>query len=450
MYKTIKYQQACLRRQARGNVLLVTLIFLGIFVTSGTALLNYLTTYARSERIQVAATQARALAEAGIDKAAYELNQNPSYTGEMNTALGSGTFTVAVSVIDIATKQVAVTAYVPNSANPTATKTIRVELRLNSAIISFRYGVQAGGGGFTLENSSTITGNVFSNGSVIGDGGNMIYGDVISSGAGGLVYGVHATSSVYAHTIGVAGKSTTIDKNAYYVTKINTTVGGTSYPNSPDQTSVPLPISDDQINEWEAIAVAGGTITECDSKGDYTISSDISLGPKKIACNLIIKSSSGVLTVTGPLWITGNLTTQTGPTIKIASALGSQNVAIIADNPSDPTGSGIIKIGQNTVFQGSGSASSFVFLISQNRSAESGGSTVAIDMSQGASALVAYASHGLLTLSQSVGVKAATGYKIALSQTANVTYDTGLPNTVFESGPGGSWSFIPGTYTISP
>ncbi len=444
MYKTVKYQQA------RGNVLLVTLIFLGIFVTSGTALLNYLTTYARSERIQVAATQARVLAEAGIDKAVYELNQNPNYIGETNTALGQGTFTVAVSDIDIATKQVAVTAYVPNSANPTATKTIRVKLSLNSAIISFRYGVQAGAGGFTLENSSKITGNVFSNGSVIGSGGNMIYGDVISSGANGLVYGVHATSSVYAHTIGAAGKSTTIDKNAYYVTKINTAVGGTSHPNSPDQTSVPLPISDDQINEWESFAEAGGTITSCDSNGNYTISSSISLGPKKIVCNVIVKSVSGVLTVTGPLWITGNLTTQTGPTIKIDSALGSQNVAIIADNPSDQTGSGIIRIGQNTVFQGSGSPGSFVFLISQNRSAESGGSIAAIDMSQGSSALVAYASHGLLTLSQSVSVKAATGYKIALSQTAHVVYDTGLPNTVFESGPGGSWAFVPGTYTISP
>src|SRR6185295_15723259 len=114
--------------------------------------------------------------------------------------------------------------------------------------------------------------------------------------------------------------------------------------------------------------------------------------------------------------VTGNITTQTGPTIRIDPALGSQNVAIIADNPSNQTGSGIITVGQSTIFLGSGSAGSFVFLISQNKSAEQGGSTVAISMAQGASALVAYASHGLLTLSQSVSVKEATGYKIALSQ----------------------------------
>jgi hypothetical protein len=278
----------------------------------------------------------------------------------------------------------------------------------------------------------------------------MIYGDVVSAGPSGIVYGIHATSSVYAHTIGHASEPTTIDKNAYYATtKTNTTVNGTSYPNSADQAVAPLPISDEQITEWEAQAEAGGTITNCDAQGNYTITTSVSLGPKKIACNLVVKSSSGVLNVTGHLWVTGNLTTQTGPTIKMDPSLGSTNVAIIADNPLNTTGSGKIDIGQSSVFQGSGSPGSFVFLISQNNSAEVGGSTVAASMSQGASAMVVYASHGLITLSQSVSVKEATGYKIALSQSANVTYDTGLPSAVFESGPGGSWSFVPGTYTLT-
>jgi uncharacterized protein YebE (UPF0316 family) len=60
-------------------------------------------------------------------------------------------------------------------------------------------------------------------------------------------------------------------------------------------------------------------------------------------------------------------------------------------------------------------------------------------MNQGASALVAYASHGQITLSQSVSVKEVTAYKIILTQSANVTYDTGLPNTLFESGPSGGY-----------
>ena len=87
-------------------------------------------------------------------------------------------------------------------------------------------------------------------------------------------------------------------------------------------------------------------------------------------------------------------------------------------------------------------------MISQNNSAETGGSTNAISMGQGASALVGYASHGQITLSQSTNVKEITAYKIVLTNTASVTYDTGLSNTLFESGPGGSWVVTPGTYSI--
>jgi hypothetical protein len=166
------------------------------------------------------------------------------------------------------------------------------------------------------------------------------------------------------------------------------------------------------------------------------------IGPKKIPCDLLIKGSGITVTVQGPLWVTGNIETQVSPTIKIDSALGNQNVAIIADNPSNKSGSGIIDIGQNTVFQGSGSAGSFVFMISQNNSSETGGSTDAINMGQGASALVAYASHGQITLAQSVSVKEATAYKIILQNSANITYDTGLPNTLFSAGPGGGYDQI--------
>ena len=272
----------------------------------------------------------------------------------------------------------------------------------------------------------------------------------MSSGPDGLVYGIHATSSVYAHTIGDVKAGTIIDGDAYFQTLTNTSVAGVQYPNSPDQPSAPLPISDAQIAQWEGYAQDGGTITSCDNQGNYTVSSDQALGPVKIECNLIIKSSSAVLTVTGPIWVTGNITMQTGPTISMDPNLGSQNVAIIADNPSDPTGSGIITVGQSTQFDNSGTPGSFVFLISQNSSAESGGTTVAISLNQSSSALVAYASHGLADLSQSVALKEVTAYKISLSQSASVTYDTGLPSTVFQTGPGGSWTFVPSTYAMFP
>ncbi len=433
----------------RGYIILLALIFAGIFMAVSTALVNYVLAYGRSERAIIASTQALAIAEGALHQSVYELNTNPSYAGSTNVPLGNGTYTITVTSIDTNTKRITATGYIPNSTSPVSTKTIRADVAIGNDIISFRYGIQAGAGGFTLDNSSSITGNVFSNGSVIGDGGNMILGDVISAGPNGLVYGITATNSIYAHTIGHASRATTAEKDAYYENKVNTTVVGKSYDKSLDQTSVPLPISDEQIATWQSYAAAGTPITTCDGNGNHEITTSISLGPTKIPCNLVVKGSSVVLTITGHVWVTGNITTQTGPMIRIDPSLGSQNVAIIADNPTNTTGSGKISINQSTRFAGSGTTGSFVFLISQNNSAETGGSVVAIDMSQGASALVAYASHGLLTLSQSVGVRAATGYRIALSQSANVVYDTGLPSTVFQSGSGGSYSLIPGSYAIT-
>lgn len=307
--------------------------------------------------------------------------------------------------------------------------------------VAFNYGVQSGQGGFRLYNSSSITGNVFSSGPVIGDGNN-IYGDVISAGPSGLVYGIHATGSVYAHTLGNASEATIVDKNAFYQTKISTVVNGISYPGSPDQDIVPMPISDELISEWEGYAEAGGVISSCDGSGNYTITSSVTLGPVKIACNLVVKSSNAIVTIAGPVWVSGNITFQTGPTIRMSPSLGSTNVAIIADNPSNRLTSSIVSIGQSTILEGSGSPGSFVFLISQNNSAENGGTIDAISMNQGSAAMVTYASHGQISLSQSVSLKEVTAYKIVLSQSANVIYDRGLPSTIFQSGPSGGYELL--------
>lgn len=434
------------RSHTHGYILVVSLVFLGIFLAVSTAFLGSITSYSKSEDHTVARTQALLLAEAGIDQAMYQLNQSPSYAGETDIALGTGTFSVVVTSIDSNTKQIIVTGSVPDNANPIATRIILVRAAPDSTVVSFRYGIQAGQGGFRLENSSKIYGNVFAAGSVIGSGGNYIYGDVVSSGPGGLVYGIHATSSVYAHTIGNAGTGTTIDKDAYYVTKTNTTVTGTSHPGSPDQSPVELPISDAQIADWESQALAGGTAT-C-SGGTYSVSSGtVTIGPKMIPCDMNI-SNSAVIMVTGHLWVKGNITVQNSAKVKMDPSLEATNVAIIADKPTDQINSSKISVQNSAMFYNSGTPGSFVFLISQNKSAETGGEVVAIDLVNSASALIAYAAHGLIPLANSVALKEVTAYKIKLQNSASVTYDTGLPSAVFESGPGASWVFVPGTYAV--
>jgi hypothetical protein len=431
-----------------GQVMMVaTVLFL---VVSLTVILGLADPVLRQGRIAADLQGSREsyfLAESGIEDVLYRLRSGKPVGTSETLSLNGGT--VTVSIVSTPTgKQIIATGDKDSDI-----RKIQSDVLLGTGI-AFHYGIQSGQGGFSLANSSSVTGNVFSSGSIIGAGGNMINGDVVSAGASGLIYGIHATGTAYAHNLGNAGAGTIVDKDAYYQNKTNTTVTGTLHPGSADQPVAPLPISDAQISQWESDALAGGIMasSDCDnyssSSNTCTISTSRSLGPKKIPFNLLIKSSSGILTISGPLWVTGNITAQTGPTIKMSPSLGGQNVAVIADNPSDQTGSGIIDIGQSTIFQGSGSVGSFVFMISQNNSAETGGSTNAISMQQGASALVAYASHGQITLSQSANVKEVTAYKIVLTQSANVTYDTGLPSVLFESGPSGGydisdWKEIP-------
>jgi hypothetical protein len=426
----------------QGQAMLIAVIF--FLVISSTIVLGIATPILKQVKDSydlIHSKESFFTAQSGIEDVFYRFVTAKSVSSSETISLNGGSATMVTTSI-ASGKQVVATASVQSEV-----RKIQTNLTLGTGI-SFHYGIQSGNGGFDLSNSSSIVGNAFSSGPIIGSG-NMIYGDVVSAGATGLVYGVHATGTIYAHTIGNNSIGTTVDKDAYYVTKINTTVTGTSHPNSADQPTASLPISDAQISDWESDALAGGTMlsSECDSyassSNTCTISSSRTLGPKKIPFNVLIKSSSGILDVTGPLWVTGNITTQTGPTIEMDASLGSSNVAVIADNPADRSGSGLISIGQSTIFQGSGSPNSFVFMISQNNCAETScGSTGAISMSQGASALVAYASHGLINLSQSVSVKETTAYKIALSQSANVTYDTGLPSVLFSAGPSGGYSII--------
>lgn len=300
--------------------------------------------------------------------------------------------------------------------------------------VSFHYSVQAGEGGIVLENSSSVAGNVFSSGPIIGAGSNVLGGEAISAGLAGRIEEVHATSSVWAHTIVNSG----IDGDAHYQVLSGTTVGGALYPGSADQATSSLAISDAQIEEWKNNAAVGGTIS---SPCPYKITDTATLGPTKIACDMEVSGTGYTLTLTGPLWIVGNLTIQNSPTIKVASSLGAQSVALIADNPANHTTSSKVLSDNSAVFAGSGSAGSSVLLLSQNRSAEDGGNETAIHFANSTQgALLAYAGHGEILLQNSVSLKEVSAYRIRLKNTAKVIYETGLANLLFSAGPGGGYT----------
>lgn len=299
----------------------------------------------------------------------------------------------------------------------------------SSSDSGFNYGVQVGAGGFILENSSSVKGNVYSNGPISG-AGNFIYGDAISAGASGLVDGIHATGTVRAHSINDAD----IDKDAYYVTKTGTTVTGTSYPGSADQPTLPLPISDSQISDWEADALAGGTHT---SPCPYLITTTVTLGPKKINCDVEI-SGSAVVTLTGTLWVVGNIEVKNTSRLQVSPSLPGKSVAIIADNAANRTTSSKVELENSSTFVGSG-AGSYILFASQNNSAETGGSETAIDVNNTVSgALLLFSGHGETRLSNSINIKEVSGYRIRTKNTAQVIYESGVASALFTGGPSGS------------
>ena len=364
--------------------------------------------------------------EAGVEDVSYRIIKSKNYDNEETLILDG--YTASSAVIDSGDdKEVTTTGNVSNHIRKTKTKLIP------GTGASFHYGVQVGNGGLIMSNFSRVDGNVFSNGQISGSNSNIINGDVISAGSSGLITGIHTADSAYAHTI----TNSTVGEDAYYQTTSGTSVEGASYPGSPDQSIAPMPISDTKIEEWKSEALAGGVHT---SPCPYSVSGTVSIGPKKINCDLNLDGSDEV-TLNGNVWVSGNITFSNSAILKVNPSLGDKTVVVVADKESNRSSSGQIYLRNTTQFFGTGSAESYILLVSQNNSAEMGGGNSAIDASNSTDGKVLlYAPHGSINLSNSMNIKEASAYKIQLNNSATVLYETGIANLLFTSGPSGGYS----------
>ncbi len=376
------------------------------------------------------------LSEAGSEDAIYRIKKAKPISVPEVIFLGGNTATTTIITVSANQKDV-------SSLGDILANTRRVKSTMTtSSSESFNFGVQAGDGGVDLDQSSTITGNIFSSGPVTGSN-NLVTGTVISGGSTGLngsISGIfnQGGSSMYAGTI----TNSIIAGSAY----CNTISGST--PNTCQtltaQIAQPFPITAQDIANYETAAVAGGTVT-C-SGGKYAINDSVNIGPKKIPCDLEITGSGSeggpVITLGGPIWVTGNITLKNHLTVRVDPTLVDQSIVMVADNPSNhSTGSTVDIQGSNVVFAGAPGGKSWVMLISENTSASQSGSTDAIQILQGAQGdVLVYARLGNIRLEQNASVKEVTAYKITLRNTANVIYQSGLQNALFTSGPGGTWT----------
>lgn len=381
----------------------------------------------RSATTLQASKQSHAIAEGGMEDALYRV-MNGVDIDDTEVLAASTTPAAPVATTSI-TDLVGGKDLLSRGDSGSRIRKVRTIITEESGI-SFNYGIQSDTGGIVMENSSSVLGNVYSNGSVTGSD-NDVFGDVISAGPAGHIDGIHATGSAWAHTI----ENSHIEKDAYY-TSIDgaTIVDGTEYPGSADQPTSSLPITDATIEQWKQEAQDGGEITTC----PHVIDSDGVLGPVKIACDTEIRKQP-TIDVAGPVWIEGDLTLINSPKIRVDASLSDKSVPIVVDNPADRLTSSQVLLRNSSEFDGNGS-NSYILIVSQNESAKEGGAEAAITLENGADGeLLVFAGKGEILLQNNVDLREVSSYRIRLQNSAQVIYETGVSNPVFTSGPSGGF-----------
>ena len=245
------------------------------------------------------------------------------------------------------------------------------------------------------------------------------------SGVNGLIAGSSGSQWNQLHVGTVSGTAQANTVNYTHATgNIYCTSGTGNNKNCTAQSDpvyIGFPVSDANIEAWKTEAVAGGI----HSGGIAVGYAGTTMGPRKIEGDLSV-SGGGTLTVTGTLWVTGNVTLSGGGRIRLASSYGSNDGVIVSGGDVSISGGG-----QAT---GSGTTGSYLMILTTSSS------NTAMSISGGAGAVIAYAPNGTVAISGGASLKEATGYKMTISGGSSVTYEAGLTNNNFSSGPAGTWN----------
>lgn len=187
-----------------------------------------------------------------------------------------------------------------------------------------------------------------------------------------------------------------------------------------DPTYIAFPVSDANIESWKDEAEAGGVYN-----GNYSVGwAGATLGPLKINGNLTV-SNGGALTVAGTLWVTGTITLNGGGLIQLSPSYGANDGVVLSD--------GNIAISGGGHATGSGTPGSYIMILTTSNT------TNAMSVSGGAGAVIAYAPNGTMSISGGASLKEAVAYKMIVSGGSSITYESGLANSNFSSGPSGGW-----------
>jgi len=116
--------------------------------------------------------QAYYAADSGIEDCLYRVIKGKKYQASNSLTIASST--AAISISDAGGQ----TIIRVNGEQANRWRNLQVKLEINAEDISFHYGVQIGEGGLTMNNSSSILGNLYSNGPVQGFNNASTSGDI--------------------------------------------------------------------------------------------------------------------------------------------------------------------------------------------------------------------------------------------------------------------------------
>ena len=196
----------------------------------------------------------------------------------------------------------------------------------------------------------------------------------------------------------------------------------------PDPDPREYPVSPGNIIQWKADAEDGGVI-----EGNYVADNNSTLGPVKIDGDLTLEENNSTLTLTGTVWVTGNITLPNGSTVALDPSYGKGSGLLIAD--------GFVHLENNINFVGSGDEESFIMLLTTSDCPASDycNGEQAISVRNNAGAVILNAQNGTVHFNNNAGAKEATAHRIVMENNSEVEYESGLADVNFVSGPGGGY-----------
>jgi hypothetical protein len=452
-----------------GQIIIFGLVFSMVILMIIGALIEFAAIQARSHKSAVAREKAINIAEAGIERAIWRMNNQFGYSGESNTSYGGGAYNITIQNVSGNVRLIRAEAFVPNQFSPIARRTVQVTAMVGTTNLGFMYGIQVGQGGLEMYNSSSVVGNVYSNSNITGANSARINGTAIAAGPTGTISGMTIDENSYSYSISdsvvggradhfvlertrvgrdasvysMAGASNNcvISGDAAFDTNNGCRIDGvqispnTSVPPVPEP--IPLPISDEQIAQWELEAERGGVIgSQSFYDGTRT------LGPVKINGDLFM-TNTAQLVVTGTIWVTGSIILRQSSIIRLHPFFENMSGVVMAGEHGDPN-KGFIEINNSTNLFGSGHADSYLMMLSQRTN----DNDVAISVSNSGALGIIYAGSGVIEVSNYAALKEITAHKLRLRNNVSITYESGLANALFSSGPGGGWEVMKRTWQL--